>query len=304
MDRHVADAMELLDDPAADGEAVRAALPDACDCEVTPIEGEDGATDFVSVEIPGTDPAAPTLGLVGRLGGVGARPGEVGLVSDADGAIVAVAAAAKLGEMAGRGDRLPGDVIVATHVCPDAPTIDHDPVSFMTAPVDTATMNAHEVAGRMDALLSVDATKGNRRENRRGFAITPTVKEGWILKPADDLLAVQERVTGEPPSTLALAMQDVTPYGSDVHHVNSILQPATATDAPVVGVATTAAVPVSGSATGANYAPDLASAAGFAVEAAKEFTRGRAAFYDPEEYDRLVELFGSMAHLQELPDGA
>src|SRR5690606_9306462 len=125
---------------------------------------------------------APTLGLVGRLGGIGARPEQVGFVSDGDGALTVLAAAAKLGRMRRRGDRLPGDVVVATHVCPDAPTRPHDPVPFMDSPVDMATMNAHEVDDSMAAVLTVDTTKGNRVCNHVGFAITPTVRQGWILR--------------------------------------------------------------------------------------------------------------------------
>ncbi len=65
---------------------------------------------------------APTIGLLGRLGGLGARPERIGFVSDGDGALVALACAAKLLSMRVRGDVLPGDVMISTHVCPCAPT--------------------------------------------------------------------------------------------------------------------------------------------------------------------------------------
>ena len=68
--------------------------------------------------------------------------------------------------------------------------------------------------------------------------------------------------------------------------------------APVVGVALTAEIAVPGSATGASSEHDIAQAARFAVEVAKSFGRGRAAFYDPTEFARLVELYGPMTHLQ------
>ena len=268
--------------------------------DVTTIESDEGATDFVTVKIPGSDQDAPTLGVIGRLGGIGARPEEFGMVSDADGAVVALTAGLKLAELTTRGDQLPGDVIIGTHVCPNAPTIPHDPVTFMDSPVSMETMNNHEIDEQMDAVLTIDATKGNRVHNSRGFAISPTIKEGWILKVSEALLDIQERVTGEPASTLTLSMQDITPYGNDVHHINSILQPATATDVPVAGIATTSTRPVAGSATGANYAPDLAEAAGFIVESAKDYTRGRAQFYDPQEYQQLVTRYGSMDRLQTL----
>jgi len=102
-------------------------------------------------------------------------------------------------------------------------------------------------------------------------------------------------------------MQDITPYGNGVHHINSILQPSVATDAPVVGVGTTSVSPVAGSATGANYVPDMVEAATFVVETAKEFTRGRADFYDPGEYARLTDLYGEMDRLQPtapVPEGS
>lgn len=298
-------AYDVLDHPEADGEAVRAALEGiGVDVDVTTITSDEGSTDFVKVAIPGDEPGAPTLGVIGRLGGAGARPDEIGMVSDADGAIVALATAFQLAEMYERGDVLPGEVRIATHVCPDAPTQSHDPVPFMGSPVDMVTMNQHEVDEEMDAVLSVDATKGNRVHCERGFAVTPTVKEGWILKPSETLLDAQERVTGEPPTTLTLTTQDITPYGNGVHHINSILQPATATDAPVVGVATTSVNPVPGCGTGANYLPELAMATGFVVETAKDFTRGRASFYNEEEYERLQSLYGTMDHLQTLGEDA
>ncbi len=113
-------------------------------------EGPKGGTDFVRIEIPGSagkfgGGAAPTLGIIGRLGGIGARPTRIGLVSDGDGAIAAIAAALKLAEMQRKGDMLPGDVIVTTHICPNAPTRPHDPVDFMDSPIDDVTMNDNEV---------------------------------------------------------------------------------------------------------------------------------------------------------------
>ena len=60
-------------------------------------------------------------------------------------------------------------------------TIPHDPVPFMGSPVDIATMNRHEIDPQMDAILSIDTTRGNLIINQRGFAISPTVKDGYIL---------------------------------------------------------------------------------------------------------------------------
>ncbi|MBC7238541.1 MAG: DUF1177 domain-containing protein [Chloroflexi bacterium] len=299
--REVVEVMEVLETPRASGNDVAAWLRrwGAEEVQVVQVSGEAGSTDFVKIRIPGRS-RGPTLGVIGRLGGVGARPSRLGLVSDADGAIVALACAAKLARMASWGDVLPGNVLVATHVCPNAPTIPHDPTPFMDAPVEMEIMNQYEVDERMEAVLSVDATKGNWVINRRGFAISPTVKEGYILRPSDDLLEIMRCVTGEPPVVFPITTQDITPYGNGIYHLNSILQPATATAAPVVGVATTAAIPVPGCCTGANYPLDLELAARFCVEVAKAFTACGCRFYDPEEFSRLLALYGPLTHLQTL----
>lgn len=303
--REVLDVLAVLDDPRASGAAVAALLHarGAGPVTVEPVRGAQGQTDFVKLVVPGAagkaaGGAAPTLGIIGRLGGVGARPGQIGYVSDGDGATAALAAALKLVDMARRGDRLPGDVIVATHVCPDAPQVPHDPVPFMGSPVDMATMNRLEVDAAMDAILAIDTTKGNRVVNHGGIAISPTVRQGWILRVSEDLLDVLQRVTGRLPVVFPITMQDITPYGNGLHHLNSILQPATATEAPVVGVAITAEVAVPGSATGASHEVDIELAARFAVEVAKGFGDRRLRFHDPDEFARLVRLYGDMRRLQ------
>lgn len=267
------------------------------------ISGERGSTDFVKIVVPGSagrsrGGSAPTLGVVGRLGGLGARPTRIGLVSDGDGAVAAVAAGLKLAHMQQEGDTLPGDVILATHVCPNAPTRPHEPVDFMDLPVDIAAMNAHEVVPEMDAILSIDTTKGNRILNHKGFAISPTVKQGYILRVSDDLVRIMEITTGRAAVTFPITTQDITPYGNGIYHLNSILQPAVATAAPVVGVALCTELVVPGCGTGASHEVDIAAAVRFAIEVAKEFTRGTCRFHDAPEYQRLLDLYGSLAHLQ------
>ncbi|GAA2691072.1 MULTISPECIES: DUF1177 domain-containing protein [Actinosynnema] len=303
--RHVIEMSDLLDSPSASGKAVAEVLKSlgATEIEVTEVTGEAGETEFVKVLIPGTNGRssggdAPTLGIIGRLGGLGARPEQIGFVSDGDGALVALSAAAKLLDAAAKGDRLPGDVIVSTHVDPDAPTQPHDPVPFMGSSVDMAVTNSVEVSAEMDAIVSVDTTRGNRICNHRGFAITPTIKEGWILRVSESLLDIVERTSGQNPVILPITTQDITPYGNDVYHVNSIVQPTTATPAPVVGVALTTVTAVPGSATGASDLQVVESAVRFVIETAKDYGRGIATFYDPAEFERLTALYGSLAHLQ------
>jgi hypothetical protein len=296
---------ELLDDSAASGEKIKIFLEErgARYVTVNTVAGKKGTTDFIKVVIPGQrgkvlGGKAPTLGIVGRLGGIGARPERVGLVSDGDGAIAALASALKLTNMQTKGDILAGDVIVTTHICPNAPTRPHHPVAFMDSPVDILTMNRYEVTDEMDAVLSIDTTKGNRVFNHRGIAISPTVKEGYILKFSDALVNLLEMSTGNLAHTFAVTTQDITPYGNNLYHINSILQPSVATSAPVVGVAVTAEAAVPGCATGASHEVDIAQAVKFSVEVAKAFGAEQCSFYDAEEFARIQRLYGSMAHLQ------
>ena len=305
--RQILDVYDLLDRADVSGAIMEDYMRSlgAEDVNVTTIEGPKGKTDMIRITIPGTKGKvsggeAPTLGVLGRLGGLGARPEQIGFVSDGDGALVSLAVAAKLLDMKKKGDALEGDVVVCTHICPDAPTSPHKPVPFMGSPVDMATVNKHEVNGSLDAILSVDTTKGNRIINTRGFAISPTVKEGYILRVSEDLLDIMQTTTGKLPYVFALTTQDITPYGNDLFHINSILQPATATDAPVVGVAITTEMPVAGCATGATHPTDLEEAARFVLEVAKSYGRGNCNFYDKEEFDKIIAKYGTMNHIQTL----
>jgi hypothetical protein len=299
----VLESLELLDGWVTGDEVAAVLRHRGLEVTTTDVAEGSGATTFLRVFVPGSDGrknggTAPTTGIIGRLGGVGARPGAIGMVSDADGAVAAVAAALKLATMAGRGDHLRGDVIITTHICANAPTIPHDPVPFMGPPVPMETMNVHEVDQAMDAVLSIDASKGNRVVNHRGFAFTPTVRAGYILPVAPDLIDAYERVSGRSAVVLPLSTYDITPYGNDLYHVNSILQPAVATTAPVVGVATTAVTTVPGTATGANHAGDIDQVVRFCIEVAKGHGAETLRFSDEDEFARAVDLYGSMTHLQ------
>jgi len=303
--KQVIEIMDLLDDATINGEKVADYLnkQGVQKVKVNEIKGQKGNTDFIKIKIPGTKGKtkggeAPTLGVIGRLGGVGARPQQIGIVSDADGAITALSVASKLADMSQKGDRLPGDVIISTHICPNAPIKPHEPVPFMGSPVDTVTMNRMEVDTDMDALISIDTTKGNRIANWRGFAITPTVKEGWVLKVSNDLLDIMEWVTGELPKVCPITTQDITPYGNGLDHINSIMQPCIATSSPLIGVAITTEVPVPGCGTGASHPMDIESAARYVIEVAKQYGKGLCAFMDEEEWKIILTLYGPHKKLQ------
>jgi len=305
--KQVIEIYELLDDASITGTKVAEFLESRGleKIKINKINGKEGSTDFVKIIIPGREGKekngnAPTVGIIGRLGGIGARPDRIGLVSDGDGAITVLACALKLVDMNKKGDVLSGDVIIATHICPNAPIQPHDPVPFMGSPVDMAEMNKYEVDPVMDAIISIDTTKGNRIINHRGFAITPTVKEGYILRISEDLLNIMEWTTGKSPKVLPITTQDITPYGNGLFHINSIMQPCTASNAPVVGVAITTETAVPGCGTGVSHEIDIEEAGRFCIEVTKAFTEGKCKFYDDIEFKAIVNLYGPMNILQNI----
>ena len=159
-------------------------------------------------------------------------------------------------------------------------------------------VNKEEVTDDLDAVLVVDTTKGNRIINHRGFAISPTVCQGYILRVSEDLLDVMQMTTGKLPYVFALTQQDITPYGNGLYHMNSIVQPAFAAKVPVVGVAITTESSVPGCATGATHVEDVDDVVRFLVEAAKEFTAGRLHFFDEAEFALLTRLYGTLERFQ------
>jgi len=102
----VLETFELLDKADANGPEAADYLKKngAEDVMVKKITTDEGSTDFIKIVIKGSEGKSsggktPTLGIVGRLGGLGARPEITGFVSDGDGALAALAAAAKLAKM-------------------------------------------------------------------------------------------------------------------------------------------------------------------------------------------------------------
>jgi len=104
--REVCDVLDVLDSPRVNGESVRSLFSgfDGVTFQWDKVTGERGSTDVVRIRIEGQDGDAPVLGLIGQLGGIGARPEMIGYVSDGDGATAALAAALKIARMRALGD--------------------------------------------------------------------------------------------------------------------------------------------------------------------------------------------------------
>jgi hypothetical protein len=304
--REVIDAWTLLDRPDASG----AILEKEFESEFGPtgrpavirLGDEDHGTDVVRWDIPGangksTGGNARTLAIVGRLGGIGVRPRAEGMVSDADGAIVAVACALKLLRAAGLGEPAQGDVAIVTHICPRGAVRDSPVPGQMDSPAPHQKILEHEAVTEADALLSVDTTRSHYFLNHSGIAISPPVVAGYILKISDALMKICAEVTNEPPVALPITMQDITSHGNGIFRINSIMQAAALFKGPVVGVASVSRHPIKGVTTGANRPANLEEASRFCTEVARQFTRGSIDIYDQAEYARLVELYGSMEGL-------
>ena len=82
--KQIMEAYDILDDGNVTGKKVeeylRGIKPDA-DIEVYELQGPKGSTDMLKVRIPGSKGktnggTAPTIGLLGRLGGIGSASGK------------------------------------------------------------------------------------------------------------------------------------------------------------------------------------------------------------------------------------
>jgi hypothetical protein len=304
--KQMMELFDILDSPTASGANVRIYLysiyPRAS-ISVQTIKVATGSSDVIIVTVPGTEGkisggTAPTTGIIGQLGSLGARPDLVGFISDGDGAICSLTVAAKLLDMLNKGDQFKGDVIIATSIAPYASLATPPPYPTITIPVPIHDLNEVEVKKDMDVIFSVDATKGNNIINQRGFAISPVMIQGYILPVTPDLLTLAATVSGKAPYVFPLSIYDVTPYESGYTHINSIMSPNIFTSSPVIGVAITTQTVVPGSSLGANHFEDLENAARFLLEAANAFGSNLLNIYDAAMLARAQGQYGPLTQFQ------
>ena len=105
---------DRLDSSTACGATVKdylLGINEKADVTVYELKGNGGKTDMIRIRVPGINgkaagKAAPTMGILGRLGGLGARPERIGFVSDGDGALIGggsqAARHAEKGRLSGR----------------------------------------------------------------------------------------------------------------------------------------------------------------------------------------------------------
>lgn len=252
-------------------------------------------SDFLRILIPGSAGKqrgmhAPTLGIVGRLSGIKLQSQPLSLVSDADGAIAAIALALKLAALQASGEGPLGDVIITTQLALHASASHHSPASLTMSPIDTLTACRMEVDPQMDAVVSISVCRATHWVNTDGIAITPPVKEGLILPPCDSLLHLMESVTGMQPVVFPLSSYDITPANNGLYHVNSMMQPSLATAAPVIGLALTSVNLVPGTTPRHNDLLDVELAIRFTLELIYGFTSGNISLYDDQQFELAKKL--------------
>lgn len=304
--REIIDTIEFLDDASNGATAFREKLPDGdYGVEITPFESNLGTTEFIKVLFPGSagksaGGTAPTMGVIGSNGGLRLPGPYPGLASDADGCIVGLAVALRLAGMRTRGQQLAGDVLVSTHICQQARPVPHDPFPFVMSPLPSSEKHPRLVDARMDAVLTPETCKGNKMVAHLGFAVTPPVREGIILRPHASILHLVEMVTGKSPVVFPITMQDVTPYELGVHHICGMVLPSIFCSAPVIGVPLVTEIQTHPSATGVQQPTVLETAARFCVEVATNYGNGDCEFYYPDDFKGMTEAFAGLRGWQRI----
>ena len=281
----IMDMSDILDCSKASGKQIKEylhSIKSDADIDVYELNGPKGKTDMVKLRLPGINGKtrggkAATIGLLGRPGGLCASPERLGFMSNGDGAIIALAIAAKLLKMQNKGEFMEGDVFISTQVCHDGLKRPYNTVPFMGSTVNMAQFNQNDLSFELDAILSVDTVRSDRVINNHNFAIPHAINDFCMLKVSNSLLDIMQMVTGRSQQVFSLSTQDITPYGNDLYHINCKLQPCTASDT-------------------AHYA-DIEAAARFMLEVAKEFGRGEC-HCNKEEKNKVLMLSGSMKHFQ------
>ncbi len=121
--------------------------------------------------------------------------------------------------------------MTSSHIATHVSITPHDPVDFMGMPVSSNTMNQYEVDKQMDAILSIDTSKGNNIIKHRGIGdfshgyarLYFTRRTGF-----SSLTGVCNRRCNKDASHHHTRYFS---YDNGVYHFNSIMQPHIATHA-------------------------------------------------------------------------
>lgn len=228
--------------------------------------------------------------VLGRLGAIQMSQFK-GLVSDADGAIIALTVLAELKRLEEKGIKLNLDVSFVTNVALNAKLIPHKPFDFMVPEVGLDDALKEEVDPKASFIISIDSTKGNRLAKFDDFALTHVVLNGYILRVSDEVVDIYNRVTGHEVYLVSLTTGDLTPLDFNVYHISTLISPWLYTTSPVLGIATVSKQMVPGYATGVMDLNMLERASRFIIELLKHIGLG-GKVYDEREYEELVKKLG------------
>lgn len=296
--KDVLDVMDFMTSPTASVDEYLRLLPEnqiKVFREV--VETEKGAMEFLKLLIPGSRGKwaggdTKTLGIIGSLGALRIPGDNNALVSDADGCLVALSVALRLARMASRGQVLPSDVLVSTHICQQGHSIPHDPYPFVMSPIPSQLKHPRLVDKEMDAIVAVETCKSNKLVSHKGFAITHVAKEGLLLRVHADMIHIMEMVTGKLPVIFPVSQQDLTPYELGIHHVCGMMLGNLFTDAPVMGVPLTTESQTWPAWTNVSHPDVLEQAGRFCLEAAARFGVGDCRMYYEDDYIGMKKYFG------------
>ncbi|EZQ10274.1 hypothetical protein CM19_04270 [Candidatus Acidianus copahuensis] len=216
--------------------------------------------------------------VLGRLGSI--KINNL-LVSDADGAIIALAVLRELSK-----ERQSGNYVISTSISLSAKLIQHEPFNFMVPPIGIEEALNYEVDKQADFIISIDSTKGNRIAKYSDFAITHVIKDGYIMKVSDEVLDIYEKVTDHEPYFVPLTSSDLTPMDFNSYHISTLISPWLYTESPLIGVATVSKFAIPGYETGVQNISMLENAGKFCVELSRFINKGGSAFDEKE----LIEL--------------
>ena len=255
----------------------------------------DQQSDVVTTQIASNAPS-PGLMAVGQ-GNAIANQGAYHIASDADGIICALVVAAELLKMTGNGLSLNKSITISTHIRYAANDMD------ISDDLDVL-ISQQQTTGRMfDGILTVRALKDNSRTNFRGFGISPTVKEGWILPMSGDLFRLAGETSGELPQMLPITMYDITRGNNNVPlRANNLLTPNIFTDKPVVGIGISTQTKPPRQRANASHFVDIEETVRFIVEAALAYDRNALTLYDAGMFARAKARYSSidMSTLQQI----
>lgn len=202
--KHLIELYELLDSPQASGAIVAdylKAIDPECTVETYPLEGPKGITDMVRVRIPGAHGKSSGRR---RADHRSARPlGRFGSTSRTHRIRIRRRWRTHRARLRRKAARHAQERRRSTwrrireHAC--VPACAHHAAQTRAVhglcprpPRPSMPKRSHPSSM---PFLVVDTTKGNRIANNRGFAISPTVKQGVVMRVSEDLLGIAEIAT-------------------------------------------------------------------------------------------------------------